>query len=562
MVKTAFSILAVTAAAGIALTPVAASAAVASPAVLALSSSPMQAGPGLPENTTVTFTVTSGTLTMTAPGTVDLPDGAPGTTISGAVGPVTVTDNRALLAASWTATVFATPWTTGLASTAETIPVSDVGYAVGDHHPDGDHHRHRDQPAAARCRRSVHCGADSRNRNRRGRRQHAPRGIRPSRSRFPRPRSAASTRGRSPSLFPNPAVVRGPGCGAARTGNQGENVRRSISFVMFALATGILSILSPVASAATLSGPSAAPGPRGRSVSGSSTCPCQRRTIRVPCATSSTTCRPARSSTAGSSSQNDESRTARFTVYADAAFITGGLFVGYAGATRSELTDWVSVQHPTVTLAAGASVMDMVTVSVPLGATRGEHYGVVWVQQTAKARAHDGESGVTEVSRVGVRLYVAVGRGGAPPTSFDITSVTGHLTHAGQPIIVAHVNNTGGRAIDLNGSARLTNGPGGTSSGPLRAQRIITLAPGQSWNLTFAAPKSLPKGSWQVTVALASGLTKATATATVQFSAIVATQAALSARHWIWVALGGLVIALVVALGWLARQRRRHQIPA
>jgi hypothetical protein len=131
MVKTAFSILAVTAAAGIALTPVAASAATAAPAVLALSSSPAQAGPGLPEDTTVTFTVTTGTLTITAPATVALPDGAPGTTITGPVGPVTVTDNRALLAAAWTATASATAWTTGGATSAETIPVSRVGYAVG-----------------------------------------------------------------------------------------------------------------------------------------------------------------------------------------------------------------------------------------------------------------------------------------------------------------------------------------------------------------------------------------------------------------------------------------------
>jgi hypothetical protein len=131
MVKSAISILAVTAAAGIALTPVAASAATAGPAVLALSSSPMQAGPGLPENTTVTFSVTTGTLTITAPATVGLPSGAPGTTTTGPVGPVTVTDNRALLAAAWTATVAATAWTTGAATPAETIPVSDVGYVVG-----------------------------------------------------------------------------------------------------------------------------------------------------------------------------------------------------------------------------------------------------------------------------------------------------------------------------------------------------------------------------------------------------------------------------------------------
>ena len=339
-------------------------------------------------------------------------------------------------------------------------------------------------------------------------------------------------------------------------------MRRSISFTMFALAIGILSILSPVASAATSSGLSAAPAPPGSF---------GIRLVDVPV------------SEAGNPRalryiidylptgtvihrriliENEEERTARFTVYADAAFITGGQFIGYAGATRNELTNWISVQHPTVTLAAGASVMDMITIRVPQGATRGEHYGVIWVQQTAKVRTRGPEFGVTEVSRVGVRLYVAVGRGGAPPTSFDITSVTGHLTDAGLPVIVAHVNNTGGRAVDLNGSARLTDGPGGTSSGPFPAQRIVTLAPGQSWNMTFAAPKSLPDGSWRATVTLASGLATAKATATIQLSTIVAAQAALSAMQWIWLALGGLVLALVVAMGWYARQHRRRQAPA
>jgi len=339
-------------------------------------------------------------------------------------------------------------------------------------------------------------------------------------------------------------------------------VRRSISFMMFALAAGILSFLSPGASAATSSSPSAAPGPQGSfgvrlvdvpvSEAGN---PRALRYIIDYLPTGAVIHRRILVA-------NDESRTARFTVYADAAFISGGEFAGYAGATRNELTNWISVQHPTVTLAAGASVMDLITIRVPPGATRGEHYGVIWVQQAAKARARDGESDVTEVSRVGVRLYVAVGRGGAPPTSFDITSVTGHLTDAGQPIIVAHVNNTGGRAIDLNGSARLTDGPGGTSSGPFPAQRIVTLAPGQSWNMTFAAPKSLPDGSWRATVTLASGLTKATATTTIALTTIVAAQAALSSMQWIGLALGGLVVALVAAMGWYARQHRRRQIPA
>jgi hypothetical protein len=99
MVKSAFSILAVAAIGGIALTPVAASAATAEPAVLAHSSSPAAADP----NTTVTV----GALSLTAPASVDLGSGAPGTTISSPLGGATpgdsvlVTDNRALLSASW-----------------------------------------------------------------------------------------------------------------------------------------------------------------------------------------------------------------------------------------------------------------------------------------------------------------------------------------------------------------------------------------------------------------------------------------------------------------------------
>ena len=82
-------------------------------------------------DTTVTFTVTSGALFMSAPVSVNLGAGAPGTTISGALGAVNVTDDRALLSATWTATASASDWTTGAATPAETIPSSDVGYSPG-----------------------------------------------------------------------------------------------------------------------------------------------------------------------------------------------------------------------------------------------------------------------------------------------------------------------------------------------------------------------------------------------------------------------------------------------
>jgi hypothetical protein len=131
MIKSAFSILAVAAAAGIALTPVAASAATG-PAVLAISHTAVGGDP----DTTVTFTVTSaGTLSMTAPDSVNLGTGAVGDTISGVLdltGPgVTVTDDRALDAASWTVTASSSDWTTGAGTTVETIPAADVTYDPG-----------------------------------------------------------------------------------------------------------------------------------------------------------------------------------------------------------------------------------------------------------------------------------------------------------------------------------------------------------------------------------------------------------------------------------------------
>ena len=109
------------------LTMPAASAAVTSTAAV---NAPAPGGPGDPD-TTVTFAVTSGELTMTAPVSADLGSGAPGTTITGEIGAVTVTDDRALLSAAWTASASSTDFTTGAATANETIPATDATYSPG-----------------------------------------------------------------------------------------------------------------------------------------------------------------------------------------------------------------------------------------------------------------------------------------------------------------------------------------------------------------------------------------------------------------------------------------------
>ncbi len=79
----------------------------------------------------MTFTVTVGALSLSAPTSANLGSGAPGGTASGPLGTVVVTDNRALLTAAWVATASSTSWVTGSGTGNETIPATDGKYAPG-----------------------------------------------------------------------------------------------------------------------------------------------------------------------------------------------------------------------------------------------------------------------------------------------------------------------------------------------------------------------------------------------------------------------------------------------
>ena len=67
--------------------------------------------------------------------------------------------------------------------------------------------------------------------------------------------------------------------------------------------------------------------------------------------------------------------------------------------------------------------------------------------------------GITQVNRVGIRLYLSIGPGGPPAANFTIGSVTAKRTRDGHPMVLATVHNTGGRALDMNGTLRLREGP-------------------------------------------------------------------------------------------------------
>jgi hypothetical protein len=92
------------------------------------------ATPASADDTIVTVTVTAlDGLTINAQPTANIGSSAPGTTKSGQLGTVTVLDERAVLSATWIATVISSDFITGVPpdTAAETIPNINVSYWSG-----------------------------------------------------------------------------------------------------------------------------------------------------------------------------------------------------------------------------------------------------------------------------------------------------------------------------------------------------------------------------------------------------------------------------------------------
>lgn len=90
------------------------------------------AAPAGAADTTATFSLTGGDLTVSAPVTADLGSAATGdVTINGALGPITVEDLRGAVTSDWSSTVVSTDFTTGGGTPAETVPNINVAYTSG-----------------------------------------------------------------------------------------------------------------------------------------------------------------------------------------------------------------------------------------------------------------------------------------------------------------------------------------------------------------------------------------------------------------------------------------------
>jgi CheY-like chemotaxis protein len=255
---------------------------------------------------------------------------------------------------------------------------------------------------------------------------------------------------------------------------------------------------------------------------------------------------------------NTTGSTARLQLYAAAASIDKSSFLAAAGHTANDLSTWTSVVPGEPDVPAGGKLTATVTIAVPADAAPGEQYGVVWAEARSAPNAG---GGVTQVSRVGIRLYVSVGPGGAPAAAFTIDTLTARRSADGEPTVVAAVHNTGGRALDMNGSMELRNGPGGLNAGPFPASLGTTLAIGATEPVTITLDKALPAGPWDARITLRSGLLEESARASLIFPAAgssVTVKTTSDGSAWPKAAVALLVGGVIVAAAFVVVRRRRR----
>ncbi|TCB99620.1 hypothetical protein E0H26_03415 [Micromonospora zingiberis] len=256
---------------------------------------------------------------------------------------------------------------------------------------------------------------------------------------------------------------------------------------------------------------------------------------------------------------NDSTERQQIELYAGAATIEGNTFTVTEGRGGNDLSDWVSLGAASLDLAPGERAPVEVDIEVPRTAPKGERYGAIWAQVSSESPRG---GNVTQVHRVGIRLYLDVGPGGEPPSDFRIDEVAAEPGLGEYPVVTARVTNTGGRALDMTGTLTLTKES--IRAGPFKVTNGVTIPPGQSGQVRIEVNQSLPAGVWAVRLDLASGVVQRTADGRITLPVTARTALDSSTPAWLIYSLGGLVAlaAVVVCTVWYVARRRSQTVPA
>ena len=195
---------------------------------------------------------------------------------------------------------------------------------------------------------------------------------------------------------------------------------------------------------------------------------------------------------------------------AENAQIVNGAFVPDPSAERG-IADWISTSPDRLDIGPSGRSEASFSIQVPPSTPTGEYYGIVY------AEAPPGAGVVRVNNRVGLRIYLSVGTGDEPPVDFQVGQMTAGRDSEGVPYIATDLRNTGGRALDITGEIRLSEGPADLSAGPFAFPGAATLAPGEIYPLRITLDPELPDGPWLAELRAVAGLLERTAEAEVLF---------------------------------------------
>jgi hypothetical protein len=256
--------------------------------------------------------------------------------------------------------------------------------------------------------------------------------------------------------------------------------------------------------------------------------------------------------------KSDEPR--HLDLYPAAATIAQGQFLFGAGHAANELTSWIALDHSQLDLKPRGQAQVTVDIRVPAGATAGEQYAVIWASTASDPNP---ANAVSQINRVGIRVYLDIGPGGEPRSDFSIGTITPARDRQGQPSIAVKVTNTGGRALDMTGSVTLSDGPAGLRAGPFDVVKGTTLAPNQAGSVTVRFPADLPDGPWKAVIDLESGLVRHSATGHIKFPKpghVGTTGGLLSGLTNPWSLAGISLVGVLLTAGVLAVLTRRRRV--
>jgi hypothetical protein len=195
---------------------------------------------------------------------------------------------------------------------------------------------------------------------------------------------------------------------------------------------------------------------------------------------------------------NGSSAGTAFTYAADVyTVVDGGLGVRLRNQPTTGVTKWVAYQAETVTLARGSTERRTFTVSVPKGASPGEHITSLVVESRIPA-ATGGQITLNQVVREALPIVIDVP---GPTVAGVAIGTASEATVSGRSVVSIGVTNAGNVRIHLSGQLIVT--ANGHQKVAAVALTMGTVFPGDSTVVEAVLPLVLRPGQYTVSVRLA-----------------------------------------------------------